>query len=191
LWKKETQAWTRVLGGLPDPNSLPAYKNPDGSDNEDIPGFTFVAFDKNSGSLNNPSQIIYVGVHGSGVWRSTNGGTSWSNIAGGNDPLRSAIALDGTLYVSFGTTANNGNKASGGVRQYKNGTWTDITPDSTDKVYSAVTVQPNQANTVMAISDKFVYRSTDSGKNWKKQTMYMGAYDANNPKDPVNPSAPG
>jgi hypothetical protein len=192
LWKKNgEQAWTRVLGGLPDPKSLPGYKNPDGKESDDIPGFTFVTFDKNSGRLNNPTQTIYVGVHGSGVWRSTNGGVSWSNIAGGNDPLRSAIASDGTLYVSFGTIGNNGNKTSGGVRQYKNGVWTDITPDGTDKVYSAVTVQLNQADTVMAISDKYVYRSTNGGKNWKKQTMYMGAYDANNPKDPVNSSAPG
>ena len=171
LWKKDSQGWTRVLGGLPDPSSLPAYKNPNGSDNEDIPGFTFVAFDKNSGSLNNPTQTIYVGVHGSGVWRSMNGGTSWSNIAGGNDPLRSAIASDGTLYVSFGTIASNGNKVNGGVRQYKNGAWTDITPDGTDKVYSAVTVQPNQANTVMAISDKYVYRSTDGGKKTGKSKL--------------------
>jgi len=192
LWKKNgEQAWTRVLGGLPDPKSLPGYKNPDGKESDDIPGFTFVTFDKNSGRLNKPTQTIYVGVHGSGVWRTTNGGVSWSNIAGGNDPLRSAIASDGTLYVSFGTIGNNGNKTSGGVRQYKKGVWTDITPDGTDKVYSAVTVQLNQADTVMAISDKYVYRSTNGGKNWKKQTMYMGAYDANNPKDPVNSSAPG
>jgi xyloglucan-specific exo-beta-1,4-glucanase len=192
LWKKNgEQVWTRILGGLPDPKSLPGYKNPDGKESDDIPGFTFVTFDKNSGRLNNPTQTIYVGVHGNGVWRSTNGGVSWSNIAGGNDPLRSAIASDGTLYVGFGTIGNNGNKTSGGVRQYKNGTWTDITPDGTDKLYSAVTVQLNQADTVMAISDKYVYRSTNGGKNWKKQTMYMGAYDANSPKDPVNSSAPG
>lgn len=192
LWKKDDQqAWTRVTSGLPDPSSLPTYKNPDGSDNEDIPGFTFVTFDKNSGTLNNPTQTIYVGVHGSGVWRSTNGGTSWSNIAGGNNPLRSAIASDGTLYVSFGTTAGNVTNASGGVRQYKNNTWTDITPDGADKVYSAVTVQANQSNTVIAISDKYIYYSTDGGKTWKKQTMYMGSRDANNPNDPINSSAPG
>ena len=192
LWKKDgVGAWTRVLGGLPDPSSLPGYKNPDGKESDDIPGFTFVAFDKNSSKLNNPTQTIYVGIHGSGVWRSTNGGNNWSNIVGGNDPLRSAIASDNTLYVSFGTPGSNGSKTSGGVRKYKSGAWTDIAPDGTDKVYSAVSVQADQPNTVMAISDKYVYRSLDGGKNWKKQTMYMGARDANNPKDPVNSSAPG
>jgi xyloglucan-specific exo-beta-1,4-glucanase len=191
LWKKDgQQAWTPVSGGLPNPSSLPEYKLPNGNDNPDIPGFTFVLFDKRSGKANSASQSIYVGVHGSGVWYSGNGGNSWTNIAGGVDPVRGAIASDGTLYVSFGTLAANGKQASGGVRKYYSNTWTDITPDGQDKVYAAVTVQADQPNTVMAIFDKYVYRSTDGGKNWNKQTLYMGAADANNPKDQVNPSAP-
>ncbi|MBD2778577.1 exo-alpha-sialidase [Iningainema sp. BLCCT55] len=189
LWRKDGAAWVNV-SGLPNPSSLPEYKNADGSDNKDIPGFTFVVFDKNTGKPNNPTQTIYVGVHGSGVWRSTNGGSSWSNIVGGNNPLRSAIASDGTLYVSFGTPGSNGSKTTGGVRKYSNGSWTDIHPDGTDRVYSGITVQ-NNSTTVMTISDKYVYRSTDGGKNWKKQTMYMGAFDPNYPNDPVNSSAPG
>lgn len=192
LWKKDGNAgWVNVSGGLPNPSNLPRYKNPDGSDNNDLPGFTFVAFDKNTGKSNNPTQTIYVGIHGSGVWRSTNGGISWSNIAGGNDPLRSAIATDGTLYVCFGSWGSNGGKTFGGVRKYSKGTWTDINPDGIDKVYSAVAVQADKPTTVMTISDKYVYRSTNGGKNWNKQTMYMGAYDPSNPKDRVNSSAPG
>ncbi len=191
LWKKDNQqAWTQVSNGLPDASSLPQYKKPDGSDNLDIPGFTFVEFDKNSGKPNNPTQKIYVGVHGSGVWHSNNSGKSWKNIVGGIDPLRSAIASDGTLYVSFGTWAGDGTQTSGAVRKYKNGAWTDINPDGTNRFYSAVTVQPDQPNTIMAISDRNVYRSTDGGTTWNQQTMYMGAYDANNTEDHVNFSAP-
>lgn len=191
LWKKDGQNdWTPVSGGLPDPTTLPEYKLPNGADNPDVPGFTFVLFDKRSGKANSPTQSLYVGVHGSGVWYSANGGNSWTNIAGGVDPVRGAIASDGTLYVSFGTIAANGKKASGGVRKYYGKTWTDITPDGQDKVYAAVTVQADQPNTVMAIFDKYVYRSTNGGKNWNKQTLYMGAADANAPQDPVNPSAP-
>ncbi len=191
LWKKDGQQnWNRVSGGLPNPSSLPEYKLPNGSDNPDIPGFTFVLFDKRGSKPNSITQYIYAGVHGSGVWYSTNGGNSWTNIAGGVDPLRGAISADGTLYVSFGTQGSNGKQTSGGVRKYTNNSWTDITPDGQDKIYPAVTVQVDQPNTIMAISDKYVYRSTDGGQNWNKQTMYMGAYDANEPKDPVNASAP-
>ena len=191
LWKKSGEgAWTRVRNGLPEPSTLPGYKSPDGSDNKDLPGFTFVAFDKRAATPNNPTKTIYVGIHGSGVWRSLDAGNSWSNIGGGNDPLRSVIATDGTLYVNFGTLPSNGSNTSGNIRKYNNN-WTEITPDGTNRFYSAIAVQANQPNTVMAVSDKNVYRSTTGGKNWNNQTMHMGAKDANNPKDPVNSSAPG
>jgi len=191
LWKKSgTQEWAKVGGGLPKPSSLPEYKKSDGKENKDIPGFTFVAFDKNSGKSNKPTSKIYVGIHGKGVWGSSDAGKSWRNIAGGKNPLRGTVANDGTLYVSFGTKPKNGSKKSGGVRKYKNSKWIDITPDGIEKIYSAVAVQGNNSNVVMAISDKYLYRSNNGGNTWKKQTMYMGAYDANYPKDKVNPSAP-
>lgn len=187
LWKKTGQtAWIQVAGGLPAASSLPKYKNADGSDNPDIPGFAFVAFDKSSGTANNLSQKIYVGVHGSGVWCSTNGGVSWRNLGGGTSPLRGAVASDGTLYISSGNWDTN----TGSVRKYKNGAWTNISPDGTNRVYSSVTVQTDQPNTIVAISDRYVYRSTNGGSSWVKQTLYMGAYDANLPQDPVNSSAP-
>ncbi|UKO99576.1 sialidase family protein [Nostoc sp. UHCC 0870] len=187
LWKKTSQtAWSQVFGGLPAASSLPKYQNSNGSDNPDIPGFTFVVFDKNSGASNNSSQKIYVGVHGSGVWSSTDGGKSWLNIVGSTNPLRAVVASDGTLYVSSGDSDTK----TGSVRKYKNGVWTNITPHGTNRIYSSVTVQSDQPNTIMAISDRYVYRSTNGGSRWTKQTLYMGAYDANYPQDPVNCSAP-
>ncbi|QLE58458.1 exo-alpha-sialidase [Nostoc sp. TCL26-01] len=187
LWKKTgSTTWSQVSGGLPAASSLPKYKNADGSDNPDIAGFTFVAFDKSSGTPNNPSQKIYVGVHGSGVWCSTNGGASWRNLVGTQNPLRGTVASDGTLYVSSGNWDTN----AGSVRKYKNGTWTNISPEGANRIYSSVTVQKDQPGTVVAVSDRYVYRSTNGGSNWTKQTLYMGAYDANFPQDPVNSSAP-
>lgn len=191
LWRKNgEQEWTQVKGGLPAASSLPEYQKSDGKENQDIPGFTFVAFDKNSGKPKQATQTIYVGVHGKGVWSSNNAGKSWRNIAGGKDPLRGTVASDGTLYVNFGTKPESGGKKSGGVRKYKNGKWTDITPDGNQRVYSAVAVGGNNPNRVIAISDKYLYRSNNGGNTWNKKTMYMGAYDANYPKDKVNPSAP-
>ncbi|MEM7581122.1 MAG: exo-alpha-sialidase [Cyanobacteria bacterium P01_A01_bin.80] len=189
LWRKSgNQEWMQVGGGLPSAKSLPKYNKSNGKENKDLPGFTFVAFDARTGKTNQSTQTIYVGVHGKGVWSSNDAGKSWRNIAGGKNPLRGTVANDGTLYVSFGTYIKN--KKTGGVRKYKNEKWTDITPDGNKKVYSAVAVQRNNPNRVMSISDKYLYRSNDGGNTWKKQTMYMGAYDANYPQDKVNPSAP-
>jgi hypothetical protein len=193
LWRKQGNAdWVRVAGGLPEPSSLPGYKNADGTDNKDLPGFTFVAFDQRTGDKKKATQTIYMGIHGSGIWRSRDAGKSWENIGGSDNPLRGVVANDGTLYVGFGTLGNDGKgkKATGSIRKYQKNSWSDITPDG-ERVYPAVTVQQNQAYTVMAIADKFVYRSTNGGKSWSKQTMFMGAYDPNHPQDKVNSSAPG
>ncbi|MEA5571165.1 exo-alpha-sialidase [Calothrix sp. UHCC 0171] len=192
LWRKNGNSdWAQITGGLPPVTSLPEYKKSNGKDNEDIPGFTFITFDKRTGNSNKSTQNIYVGVHGSGVWQSQDAGKTWQNIQGADNPLRSAIANDGTLYVAFGTWGRDGKNTTGSLRRYQNGAWTEITPDGKGRVYSSVTVQLNQANTVMAVSDKFVYRSTNGGKTWQKQTMAMGAFDANHPQDTVNTSAPG
>lgn len=184
LWKKDGNADWKKVTGLPEASSLPEYQK-DGKENKDIPGFTFVVFGKGN--------IIYIGVHGSGVWRSADGGNSWQNISneGAKNPVRAVVASNGTLYVAFGTWGSNGQNTSGSIRKYSNSNWTSITPDGEGRVYSAITVHPNQPNTIMAVSDKFVYMSTNGGQSWNKQTMYMGAYDANNPSDKINPTAPG
>ncbi|MEM7556444.1 MAG: sialidase family protein [Cyanobacteria bacterium P01_A01_bin.84] len=188
LWKKDGKKdWIKVGGGLPAANSLPEYQKSDGKKNQNIPGFTFTAFDKRSGKINQPSQILYAGVHGSGVWQSNDAGKSWKNISQeknseGKDPLEGIVASDGTLYVSFGTKGGNGKKASGGVRKYENSKWTDITPDGKNKVYSGISVQINKPNVLMTISGDRTYRSRDSGITWSKQKMEMGV--ANNPSAP-------
>ncbi len=185
LWRKDGNAdWSRVTG-LPEASSLPEYLK-DGKDNLDLPGFTFVVFDKRTVRAGT-TQTIYVGVHGSGVWQSTDGGNSWKNIQGAVNPVR-AVINDGTLYVAFGTWGSDGKNLSGSIRKYHHGNWTSITPDG-ERGYSAITVG-SQSNTLMAVSDKFVYLSTSAG-DWDKQTMYMGADNTNNPKDKINPTAPG
>ena len=189
LWKKDSNLdWTHVTG-LPEASSLPEYLK-DGKNNLDLPGFTFVVFDKRTVCAGT-TQTIYVGVHGSGVWQSTDGGNSWKNIQGAVNPVRGVIKSDGTLYVAFGTWGADGKSISGSIRKYNNGNWTSITPDGEGRGYSAIAVSSNQSNTVMAVADKFVYISTSGGESWDKQTMYMGADDANNPKDKINLTAPG
>ncbi len=199
LWRWDGKTdWQQVSGNLPAPSSLPNYNKSDGKANKNIPGFTFVAFDSSTGDRsasalkgNKVTQTIYVGVHGSGVWRSTDAGESWSNIVGEKNPLRGVVASDGTLYVCFGSYGKKEEKSKSprSILKYKQGKWIDITPDGNDKIYSAVTVQVNQPDTVMAISGKYVYRSTNGGKNWQKQTMEMSAKNKSLTRD-VNPSAP-
>ncbi|MUG93333.1 exo-alpha-sialidase [Scytonema sp. UIC 10036] len=205
LWKKEKQKdWTALKGGLPNPSSLPmtvtnieksacnsepsASSSTNNKKENPSPGFTFVVFDKTTGKPGNPTPTLYVGIHGSGVWQSKNAGKSWRNIGGRQDPLRAIVASDGTLYVNYGTYGEN-NK-TGGIAKFQNGRCWDITPDTKNRVYAAVSVQSDRPTVAMAISDRMVYRTKDGGKSWQHIEMAMGSKDPNYPDAPVNSSAP-
>ncbi|MGG1550331.1 sugar-binding protein [Paenibacillus ferrarius] len=130
-------------------------------------GLNFVLFDKSSGSPGVSSQTIYVGVKGTGIYQSVNGGTTWSLITGSPlNPRRAVLADGGTLYVTY----------DAGVTKFANGVWTDITPPSTGR-YNGITVDPTNPNIIMtAIEDGSntpapIYRSVNGGTNWTQVTF--------------------
>ncbi|MGO9241140.1 MAG: exo-alpha-sialidase [Bryobacteraceae bacterium] len=180
--------WTEVQGGLPNPASL---NEPAAGGSGDQPGFTFVLLDKSTIAYNPVSgapytQTIYVGVHSSGVWRSKDGGNSWSLLSGGpTDPVRAAITANGTIYVSCGTQ-----NVSGTVWSYANSGWTNITPAPQSNPYTGITSDPTNGQIVMVgnSSTNTVWRSTNGGSAWSSQQMSMQGHDPLTPG--TNPSAP-
>jgi len=175
LWKGIRQPdniyqWTSVNGGLR------AWTN-------DPAGDTFVLFAPGT-ARDGITQTIYVGVHSSGVWRSTDAGRSWANIGGAENPVRGTVASDGMLYVSFGTIK----PASGSVRRFRGGTWTDITPGDKSRPYTGITVDPTSPAIVMVGRDDMVWRSISAGSAWAGQHMVMHRHDPFAPGS--NPSAP-
>ena len=180
LWRGLRQpnaqyTWAPVSGGLPaEWTTNPAT---------DPAGYTFVLFDSRT-ATNGVSQTIYTGVHGSAVWRSTDGGQTWASLGGPSNPVRGVVASDGTLYVSCGVTS----PGSGNVARYSNGQWTDITPGDKSAPYTGITADPGNPATVMVGRDSSVWRSTNAGASWGLQVMVMNAA---NPLDSgSNRSAP-
>ncbi len=96
-------------------------------------GLSYVILDKNSGTSGNASQTIYVGVQavGSGnsnLYRSLNGGTTWSVIPGGPSGMstpQASLGSDGNLWV----VCNNSN-TTGQIWKLNTGTlvWNNISP---------------------------------------------------------------
>ena len=155
--------WAPVSGGLPAWTTNPST---------DPAGYTFILFDSRA-TINGVSKTVYTGVHGSGVWGSTDGGHTWTGLGGPSDPVRGVVASDGTLYVSCGVT----NPGSGNVARYANGQWTDITPGDQSAPYTGITVDPGSPATVMVGRDSSVWRSTNAGATWTQQVMVMNAPD--------------
>jgi BNR/Asp-box repeat len=158
LWRGTATAspplkiWSLVGGGMPASATSP--------------GTTFVLFDPSSGVTNTgATRKIYAGVYGSGVWGSTDGGVSWSLIGGNSNPVRAAMASDGTLFVSYGEDEGG---TTGGVGRYKNGQWTDITPQGTSRSYSGISSDPTNPQVLVAAVNGGIqiFRSLDQGNSW-------------------------
>ncbi len=121
-------------------------------------GISGIAVDISSETINGRKAIIYVGVHNEGIYRSTNGGTSWVKVPG--TPADSQISdtdigTDGVFYYTTGT---------GGVFRFSNGNWTSL-PSPSGQL-ADVSVDPLNANNILVTNASgTIYSSTDQGTN--------------------------
>jgi len=144
--------WSRVGGGLPSSTVSP--------------GISFVVFDTSNGTTNSgATKNLYIGVFGSGVWGSTDGGITWTQLNNNANPCRAAVASDGTLFVTYGGDEGG---TTGSVGRYKSGQWVDITPQSNGKSYSGISVDPTNPSALVAAvnANMQIFASTDQGNSW-------------------------
>ncbi|MFI5910419.1 cellulose binding domain-containing protein [Dactylosporangium sp. NPDC051541] len=188
LWRSTDSGvtWAKVTA-FPNPgNYAQDPTDPNGylTDNQ---GIVWVTFDKRSGTAGNTTQTIYVGVadKDNTVYRSTDGGTTWSRLAGQpTGYIAHKGVLDtsgGYLYISTSDTGGPYDGAKGDVWKYNTatGAWTQISPipsSSTDDYfgYSGLTIDRQHPNTIMVATqvswwpDAIFFRSTDGGATWTR-----------------------
>jgi len=157
LWRLNANGWAMLGGGLPT-----AVANP---------GITFVLAN---------STTVYAGVYGSGIWTSTNGGDSWTSIGGPPNPVRGALGLNGTLFVSDG---GDEGATTGSVDRYQSGTWKDITPLGLNAAFSGISFDANTNRLAVAQNGgRNIFYSTDQGDSW--QRISVANVTAQPPYDP-------
>jgi len=140
-----------------------------------------------AGTDQNP-YLYYVGAAGGGVWRSANGGVTWTDVFG-KQPTASigalAIAPSDQRIVWVGTgesKVRNDTTAGDGVWSSNDGgaTWRQAGIDSPS--IARILVGRRDPNLVLvgALGDPYrdsgdrgVYRTTDGGKTWR-QTLSVG-----------------
>ncbi|KAG6842504.1 hypothetical protein C0991_000030 [Blastosporella zonata] len=185
LWKSTNfgVTWTQVTSFpsvgtyIPDPTDTTGYNN-------DIIGISWVTFDKSSGTSGSATPRIFVGVanvNSSNIFVTTNGGTSWTAVAGQNTtyiPHKGVLSpSEGALYVSYSNGAGPYDGTLGSVARYNisGGTWKDITPVSGSNLYfgfGGVAVDVQRPGTIMVAAlnswwpDGQIFRSIDSGTTW-------------------------
>ncbi|MDF2671372.1 MAG: hypothetical protein K0R67_3678, partial [Paenibacillus sp.] len=128
-------------------------------------GITFIVFDPRTGSPGSKSQTLYVGVYNGGVYKSEDGGASWSLLPGSpSKPVRAVIDPNGKLYVTHGT----------GLAKLDGENWLNITPAAdAGQIFGAITIDPGNPDIVMTARKvdghgNPIYRSTDGGVHWNQ-----------------------
>jgi photosystem II stability/assembly factor-like uncharacterized protein len=136
------------------------------------------------------SSLYYVGAAGGGVWRSTNGGQSFSPVFDSQsvgsigavtiDPRDSKIVWVGT---GEGAPRNDVSQGDGVYRSADGGrTWSHVLVLG-NALVAAILVDPRDSNAVLVavLGDPFadneargMYRTSDGGKTWQK-TLYVDA----------------
>ncbi|MCP2327675.1 photosystem II stability/assembly factor-like uncharacterized protein [Hamadaea flava] len=186
LWKSTDYGatWAKVTA-FPNPGNY--VQSPGDAYLGDNQGIAWVTFDKSTGTSGNTTQGIYVGVadKDNTVYRSTDGGVTWSRIAGqptGYIAHKGVLdPVNHLLYIATSDTGGPYDGAKGDVWKYNitTGAWTQISPvlsSSSDDYfgYAGLTIDRQHPGTIMVASqiswwpDMIMWRSTDSGATWTK-----------------------
>jgi photosystem II stability/assembly factor-like uncharacterized protein len=165
LWRSEDsgQEWSQVNTAMV-PVGEPHSETPHRA------GVSYVAFDSSSATVNGKTKVIYAGVSGKGIYRTTDGGTTWQLLSGGPSsdlvPQQGVVTSTGELITTFYKQEKD---PQGQVWKFNSAGWRDITPER-GKNYSAVAVDPNKPDTIFAVtypmSPNSIYRSDNGGTNW-------------------------
>ena len=148
----------------------------------------------------NNSNIIFIGTAWGGVWRTRDGGTTWTPIFDRAPALGiggpGAIAIDpaNTDILYVGTSNRNGSQFSGDATQPPAGlfkstdggaSWIRLgsgyplsTPSNAsiffNQVINVVIVDPANSQTIYLASNRGLFVSTDGGLNWTQGTVPFG-----------------
>jgi Cellobiohydrolase A (1,4-beta-cellobiosidase A) len=190
LWRSTDSgvSWSQVTA-FPNPGNYVQDSTDTSGYASDNQGIVWVTFDESTGTSGSATQTIYVGVadKDNAVYRSTDGGTTWSRIAGqptGYLAHKGVLdAVNGYLYLAYSDKGGPYDGGKGQLWRYatRTGTWTDISPVAEADTYygfSGLTVDRQHPGTVMATAysswwpDTQIFRSTDSGGTWTQAWDY-------------------
>ena len=123
----------------------------------------------------NNNNIIYVGAPAGGLWKSTDGGQTWST---NTDELSvigmSDLAIDPSntqiMYLATGDRDANDTYSVGVLKSTDGGlTWQPTSLLWTipqNRTVSKILIDPSNTNTIIAATSFGIYRSLDAGNNW-------------------------
>jgi photosystem II stability/assembly factor-like uncharacterized protein len=124
-------------------------------------------------------KVIYVGTENGGIFRSVDGGASWSgNLAGATIPGRTVTRLESSPIDARQVYACIGNFGNSHVFRSDDAgsTWIDIDGGRLPDVpHRSIVVTPDMPNRVLIANDVGVFISRDQGGTWHNLTRELPA----------------
>jgi len=178
LYKTEAQTWNAIG---PNPMYYAFYGNVSGR-------ITSLAVDPTN------SNIVYAAAADGGLWKTTDGGTSWTPLTDNFPRISSgSVAIDpnnsSTIYYGTGELNFNidGYPGSGVWKSTDGGTtWNQILATASVPLYYTGKIVVASNGTVYASGLYDSYKSTDGGSSWTKLNLTNGTVD-DIVVDPKNP----
>jgi len=134
-------------------------------------------------AVNADPRILYVGAAGGGIWKTTNGGTTFKPVFEKEIQAIGAIAIDqshpDTVWVGTGEPwTRNSTSVGNGIYRTTNGgdDWNHMGLDSTERI-ARIMVDPKNPSTVYvaalgplwsASPHRGLFKTTDGGETWQK-----------------------
>ncbi|MEU4798797.1 xyloglucanase [Streptomyces sp. NPDC023327] len=190
LWRStDAGATWRQVTNFPNPGNFQQDPGDTSGYNSDNQGIVWVTFDESTGAGDGKTQTLYVGVadKANSVYRSTDGGGTWSRVAGQPTGLLAhkgvLDAENGYLYLAYSDRAGPYDGGKGQVWRYatRTGEWKNISPVAeadTSYGFSGLSVDRQHPGTVMVTGysswwpDTQIFRTRDSGANWTSAWSY-------------------
>ncbi|MDE3166847.1 MAG: hypothetical protein KGN36_13660 [Acidobacteriota bacterium] len=129
------------------------------------------------------NNVVYVGGADGGVWKTTDGGATWTPLTDSQPSLAmGALALDpgnpDIVYAGTGEENFAGDSYYGaGILKSTDGgaTWTNIAGPFTRDYFGALAVQPSNGQVVLAAARSGIWRSADGGATWTQTSAGVPA----------------
>jgi len=155
-------------------------------------------------AFNEDSRLVYVGAASGGVWKSTNGGTTFKEVFKDHVQTIGAVAIDQknkeNVWVGTGESrTRNSISVGNGVYKTTNGgeKWEHLGLEKTDHI-SKIIINPENSDEVYVTAlggvwtpneERGVFKTTDGGKTWTKILFVNeGTGCADLAMDPSNPN---
>lgn len=119
------------------------------------------------------TQVLYAGAASGGIWKSTNGGQTWTPLDDFMANLHiGALAFDpnnpNVIYAGTGERAYDRVVRNSGVFKSTNGgaTWLQLVTTANWLDVQTIAPQPGSSSVLLAATGGGIFRSTDAGTTW-------------------------